>query len=116
MSVGIWGRIGGPPDAPGSQLVFGEPIACERVYRKYWDKAIKETGVKIFVEDSEFGSDALETVLAELKKLDDWAIENVSKYETPGYNDEEYIREHIARLMEAIPKVFEEYPDIILDI
>ena len=114
--VDICGRIGGPFDAPGSKLVFSEPIASERFYRNYWEKAIKETKVKVFVEYSEFGKEKLDTVMEELARLDSWAEKNVRKYNYFGDNDEEYIREHIARLMEAIPEVFEEYPDIILDI
>ena len=82
-------------------------ISTTQFFNEYWEKAIKDTNVKIFKENSQFVKSQMLDVLFELELIKKWAETNLT-----GINLE-YMTERIENLIESIPKAFDK-DDIIL--
>ena len=60
------------------KLHFFYPVASLNEYQRYWEKAIAETDVKLFKENSKFETKDLKQVMDELGRLFVWAKINLS--------------------------------------
>lgn len=76
-------------------------IATTDFFNTYWEKAIKDTNVKIFKENSCFKKSQIEDVLKELEAIKNWALQNLTEREL------EYMQERIKNLIESIPEAFD---------
>ena len=86
---------------PGEQGVLEIPIAFQRVYRQYWEPAIKELDIQCFQTCAYFGRDKLDQALRELALLKEWTKKNVTG------SDREYILTRIEGLEKGIPDAFD---------
>ncbi len=82
-------------------------ISTTQFFNEYWEKAIKDTNVKIFKENSQFMKSQMLDVLFELELIKKWAETNLT-----GINLE-YMTERIENLLESIPKAFDEDDTIL---
>jgi len=92
---------------PDGTIDLSVNIATTMFYNEYWEKAIKELGIKIFRENGKFSKNELSGVISELEILKQWTISNLEGIER------EYMEERIVNLIEVIPEMFNQ-EDIIL--
>ena len=82
-------------------------IATTQFFNEYWEKAIKNTNVKIFRENSQFGKKQMQDVLQELALIKKWAKENLTG------SDLAYMTERVDTLLDNIPKAFDKEETIL---
>lgn len=99
MSIGLF-RYNGDINDRNSELTLSENISTEDFYEKYWEKAIKELGIKFIQDGAQFNRSKLDEVLKELESLRKWAIVNLSGV------DLEYMKGRIEHLQQVIPNAF----------
>ncbi|MBO1300808.1 MULTISPECIES: hypothetical protein [unclassified Enterococcus] len=106
MSVGLF-KYDGDIYEENSEVILSENISSEPFYERYWEKAIKELGIKYIKDGAEFDHTKLGVVMEELDLLKSWAITNLQ-----GEN-QEYMIARIEHLEKVIPSSFISEQDIL---
>lgn len=84
------------------RIDFTISISTTQFFNKFWERAIKDTGAKIFRENSSFRRYQIPEVFKELVAIEQWAEENVTG------SDLEYMKGRIKNLILKIPEGFED--------
>ena len=84
------------------KLHFCHPVAALKAYQRYWEKAITDTNVKLFKENSKFEVKDLEQVIDELNRLLVWAKANLTGTDLGN------MTWRLEQLLVAIPKSCED--------
>ncbi len=96
MSVDLF-RYNTVYDDKNAKTIFQHAVATHSFYMKYWEKGIRECNVRLFQDNGEFYADDLDEVMAELDRLKDWALKEMSGW------DREYFINRIEELQYWLP-------------
>lgn len=86
---------------PDGSIDLSINIATTQFFNEFWEKAIKETGVKIFKENNCFIKEQLNDVLSELSLIREWAEKNLTGRQLM------YMRDRIDNLLQELPNAFD---------
>lgn len=85
---------------PDGSIDLAIKIATTQFFNEFWEKAIKESNIKVFKENSYFDKSQLNEVLGELETIKRWAEMNLTGIQL------EYMKERIENLINSLPNAF----------
>lgn len=91
---------------------FCIPVASERFFVQYWQKAIDELSLKRLQNGIYLRREALPEILAELQSLKNWADTEPDFIKNKAEQD--YMTMRIHTLLVKLPEIWKMYPDAIL--
>lgn len=77
MSVGVF-RFRNDKFSLDSEQIFFASVSSESIYKTIWEKALSDTGAKLFKDGSQFTPEQVETVLSELNRVAKWCDEHLT--------------------------------------
>lgn len=77
MSVGVF-RFRNDKYSLDSEQIFFASVSSERIYKAIWERALSDTGAKLFKDGSEFTIEQVEIVLSELNRVAEWCDEHLT--------------------------------------
>lgn len=92
---------------PDGSIDLTIPVSTTQFFNEYWEIAIKDTGAKIFKENSQFGKKQMKDVLYELELIKGWAETNLTGRHL------EYMTERVQNLLDNIPEAFDNEETIL---
>lgn len=98
MSVGVF-RFKNDHFSLDSEQIFFASVSSETIYKTIWEKALSDTGAKLFKDGSQFTTEQVEDVLAELKRVADWCKEHLT-----DKREITYMKNHLDYLITNIAK------------
>lgn len=84
MSVGVF-RFKNDEFSLESEQIFFASVSSERFYTNIWERALYDTGAKLFKDGSQFTTEQAEEVLAELQRVVDWCKEHLTDKQEIAY-------------------------------
>lgn len=99
-------------DLSAFESEFCIPIASERFFAMYWQKAIEELSVRRIQNGISLKKEGLKDAVIELAKLREWALSNPELQK--NRREQEYMVNRIDSLTLQLPIVFSKKPDAVL--
>lgn len=97
MSVGVF-RFKNDNFSLDSEQIFFASVSSESIYKTIWEKALSDTGAKLFRDGSQFTTEQVGIVLSELNRVAEWCEKHLTDNQKITYmkNRLDYLITNIA--------------------